>query len=348
MHNISPSITAKRNYKLHNRPDHPVCMLKKYIQQYFFDFQYVDNLSEEVSIQSNFDELLIPPDHSSRRPTDTYYVDENTILRTHTSAHQTALLRQGVRKFLVTGDVYRKDTIDKTHYPVFHQMEGVKIVEKGDPLDGDPLDDLVATLKGLMHHLFPGSIYRILEDDFPFTRPSIQIEVKTGKGWMEVLGAGVIHPQILKNCQIEGSGWAFGLGIDRLLLQLCQIPDIRYLWTEDVRFLEQFKDGLTTFREYSRYPAMYRDIAFWVPDYQENEEGLWRQYHDFCSLVRELSTDTIEHIELLDRYRKNGSTSLAFRIGYRSHERTLTNEEVNHLQAVVRSQVEEQLDVVLR
>lgn len=348
MHNISPNIAAKRNSKLHNRADHPVCMMKKYIQQYFFGFEYVDNLSEAVNIQNNFDDLLIPEDHPSRRATDTYYVNEKIVLRTHTSAHQSELLRQRKQKFLVTGDVYRKDTIDKTHYPVFHQMEGVKILSKEEYPQADPLDDLVVTLKGLMHYLFPGHMYRILEDYFPFTQPSIQIEVKTEKGWMEVLGAGVIHPQILKNCGVVGSGWAFGLGIDRLLLQLCQISDIRYLWSEDARFLGQFKNGLTTFREYSRYPAVYRDIAFWVPAYQENEEGLWMQYNDLCSLVRELSTDKIERVALLDQYHKDGSTSLAFRIEYRSHERTLTNEEVNDIQESVRHQVAEQLQVVLR
>lgn len=80
-----------------------------------------------MTIEQNFDELLIPPDHVSRQPSDTYYVDDQRVLRCHTSAHQTALLRQGEQRFLVCGDVYRRDEVDSTHYPVFHQMEGVRI-----------------------------------------------------------------------------------------------------------------------------------------------------------------------------------------------------------------------------
>lgn len=90
-------------------------------------FHVFDNLPPIVTIEQNFDELLIPPDHVSRQPSDTYYVDDQRVLRCHTSAHQTALLRQGEHRFLVCGDVYRRDEVDSTHYPVFHQMEGVRI-----------------------------------------------------------------------------------------------------------------------------------------------------------------------------------------------------------------------------
>lgn len=91
-------------------------------------FQVFDKLPPIVSVEQNFDELLIPPDHVSRQPSDTYYVDDQRVLRCHTSAHQTALLRQGEDRFLVCGDVYRRDEVDSTHYPVFHQMEGVRVL----------------------------------------------------------------------------------------------------------------------------------------------------------------------------------------------------------------------------
>lgn len=90
-------------------------------------YRIFDSLPPIVTIEQNFDELLIPPDHVSRQPSDTYYVDDRRVLRCHTSAHQTTLLRQGEQRFLVCGDVYRRDEVDSTHYPVFHQMEGVRI-----------------------------------------------------------------------------------------------------------------------------------------------------------------------------------------------------------------------------
>lgn len=95
-------------------------------------FQVFDNLPPIVTVEQNFDELLIPPDHVSRQPSDTYYVDDQRVLRCHTSAHQTALLRQGEDRFLVCGDVYRRDEVDSTHYPVFHQMEGVRVLTEAE------------------------------------------------------------------------------------------------------------------------------------------------------------------------------------------------------------------------
>ena len=183
MNNLTPSIQQKRLQKLHNQPRHPICMLKKEIQAYLSDFECYDHLSEVVSLQENFDDLRIAPNHPSRRISDTYYIDEGHVLRTHTSAHQTTLLRQGVRQFLATGEVYRKDTIDRYHYPVFHQMEAIRIVNHDQPLE-----DLIQTLSGLIEHVLPGVEYRILDDSFPFTDPSIQVEAKWGDEWVELLG----------------------------------------------------------------------------------------------------------------------------------------------------------------
>jgi phenylalanyl-tRNA synthetase alpha chain len=344
MNNISKSINEKRLLKLHNNPNHPICQLKEKIQLYFYDFDKFDHLSEVVSIQDNFDDLLIPAHHPARSLNDTYYVDDEHVLRTHTSAHQNRLLRQGYTKFIATGDVYRKDTIDKTHYPVFHQMEGVKIVQEGT----DPLIDLKITLEGLIHYLYPGKEYRFLDDYFPFTNPSLQIEVLQETEWMEVLGAGVIEPKILKNCGINGTGWAFGLGIDRLLLSYCNIPDIRYLWTSDPRFISQFKNGLTIFKEYSKYPPVLKDVSFWVNNYHETGEQMWNQHNNFCEIIREVGRDLIESVSLIDKFHRKGKTSLAYRIIYRSNDRTLVNSEINEIQENIRKEIEETFDIELR
>src|SRR5690606_24253001 len=197
-------------------------------------------------------------------------------------------------------------------------------------------------------YLYPGKEYRFLDDYFPFTNPSIQIEVKQDSEWMEVLGAGVIQPQILKNCNINGTGWAFGLGIDRLLLSYCNIPDIRYLWTNDTRFINQFKNGLTTFKEYSKFPPVLKDVSFWVHNYAETGENIWNQHNNFCEIIREVGQDLIENVSLIDKFNKFDKTSLAYRITYRSNDRTLLNSEINTIQENIRKEIAEKFDIELR
>lgn len=124
--NIPHTVRAKLNHKLHKRRGHPIKIIKNYIHEYFHNFNKYDDMPNIVNIKNNFDDLLIPQDHPSRKMSDTYYISSDTILRTHTSAHQTELLSQGETQFLVTGDVYRKDEINSRHYNIFHQMEGVK------------------------------------------------------------------------------------------------------------------------------------------------------------------------------------------------------------------------------
>lgn len=303
-----------------------------------------DDLDEVVSIQDNFDKLLVPLDHPARSANDTYYLNDDFVLRTQTSAHQNQVLVQGYHQFIVTGDVYRKDTIDKTHYPVFHQMEVVKLVPDGV----DALEDLKKTLQGLIEYLYPDKKYRFLDDHFPFTAPSLQIEVMQNGEWMEVLGAGVIHRDILKNCKIQATGWAFGLGLDRLVMSFCNIPDIRYFWSEDERFISQFKNGLVEFKAYSKFPPVYKDISFWVNNYVENREKNWIEYHNLCEMIRDKGHDLIESITLVDQYTKADKTSLAYRIAYRSNERTLLNAEINVIQDSIRRNLAEKFSIILR
>jgi phenylalanyl-tRNA synthetase alpha chain len=343
--NITELINEKRLAKFHNNPNHPICQMKELIQSHFTGFSFFDTLNEAVTTKANFDDLLIPKDHPARSMNDTYYVDENTVLRTHTSAHQNDLMNAGETKFLVAGDVYRKDTIDKSHYPVFHQIEGVKIVADSE----DPLEDLKNTLIGLVNFLFPGKEYRFLDDYFPFTNPSLQIEVKvTDDYWMEILGCGVIEPKILENCGIKGHGWAFGLGLDRLLLYKANIPDIRYLWTSDQRFIKQFSKGLTEFKEYSKFPITVRDISFWITGTPLKNKEHWEEHNNFCEVCREVGNDLIESISQVDRFEKDNRVSFAYKIVYRSNNRTLLGDEINDMQTILRSKVVEKFRVTLR
>jgi len=339
--NITKSIYEKMNRNIHNTKNHPIEIVKNKIYNYFGDsFEKFDNLSSKVNVLDNFDKLLIPKTHPARSFSDTYYFDENTCLRTHTSAHQNELLSKGYKKFLVTGDVYRKDEIDSSHYPVFHQMEGVCVVEDNQ----DVKEEFINTIKGLVEFLFPGCEYRFNDDYFPFTNPSFEVEVKFNGEWLEILGGGIVQNEILKNNNLENKkAWAFGLGLERLAMILFKIPDIRYFWTTDERFLNQFKSGeIIEFKEYSKYPPCHKDISFWL-----NEDY---NYNNFCEIVREMGGDFVENISLIDNFTnsKTNKTSHCYRITYRSNDRSLTNEEVDLVQNKVRNLIQNELNLELR
>lgn len=332
---IPAIISEKMNRKLHLQPDNPICLVKDKIIKLFKDFEHFYFDDPVVSVEQNFDQLLIPKDHPSRSHGDTYYVDENKVLRTHTSAHQCTLLESGKKKFIVTGDVYRRDEIDRCHYPVFHQMEGVSLSQ------GNVLFELKWTMRALVHGLFGEIEYRFVDSYFPFTNPSYELEILWKGEWIEVAGMGIIHPDILKSCGIAGEGWAFGLGLERLAMILCEIPDIRLFWTEDKRFANQFKNGLTKFIPYSKYPPCYKDVSLWAlnPSYNHN---------DFYELVREIGGDLIESVKLTDTFSKPGKgVSYCYRINYQSLDRVLENEEINLIQERVR-QATKKLLVELR
>ncbi|KAH7432484.1 hypothetical protein KP509_07G024500 [Ceratopteris richardii] len=298
--NVPDTVFSKLGLHLHRRDDHPLGILKNEIYKYFDEkfsgkYQKFDDLSPIVSVTSNFDDVLVPPDHVSRRYNDTYYINSDTVLRTHTSAHQAEKLREGCTHFLVTGDVYRRDSIDATHYPVFHQMEGFRVFSQAEweaaGVDGTSfaLQDLKETLEGLAKRLFGDVETRWVDTYFPFTNPSLELEIFFQGDWLEVLGCGVTEPAILENNGRAGTvAWAFGLGLERLAMVLFDIPDIRLFWSSDPRFTSQFKAGQLgiKFKPFSKYPPCYKDISFWINDaFTEN---------NLCEVVRGIAGDLAE------------------------------------------------------
>ncbi|GAX80523.1 hypothetical protein CEUSTIGMA_g7961.t1 [Chlamydomonas eustigma] len=354
--NITDYIYEKIGVNLHHQPNHPIGIIKQAIYDYFEasspgTFSKLDDLYPVVTTTANFDEMLVPPDHVSRSPNDTYYVSSDKVLRCHTSAHQAETLRKGLNAFLVTGDVYRRDSIDATHYPVFHQMEGVRVFSETEwsasGLDATEFAarDLKATLEGLAKHLFGNVECRWLDTYFPFTEPSYELEIFFNGKWLEVLGCGVMQQTILdKNYKPGHRAWAFGLGLERLAMVLFDVPDIRLFWSGDERFLSQFKAGdlKARFKPYSKFPPCYKDMAFWTsPEFSEN---------NLCELVRGIGGDLVEEVVLIDSFTspKNNKTSNCYRITYRSMNRSLTDEEINALQDKVRADTAEKLKVQLR
>eukprot|EP00457_Paulinella_chromatophora_P006537 gb/GEZN01006555.1/.p1 GENE.gb/GEZN01006555.1/~~gb/GEZN01006555.1/.p1 ORF type:complete len:398 (+),score=37.35 gb/GEZN01006555.1/:99-1292(+) len=349
--NVPDQVLAKVGQNLHLQLDHPLNILKTKIEEYFKKsypgseggragmFKTFDDLHPKVSTVKCFDELLTPKDHVSRRPTDTFYFDEKTVLRTHTSAHQTDLMRQGNYAFLVAGDCYRRDEIDYSHYPVFHQMEGVRLWEKTEKSIEEVRTELKVTLEGLSDHLFGQVEKRWVDAYFPFTDPSLELEIFFEGQWLEVLGCGVVHDTILTDfCKLPNKrGWAFGLGLERLAMVLFGIPDIRLFWSTDPRFTEQFKGGkIGKFKPFSKYPPVFKDISSWWPE----------EYHDndFFQQIRDIAGDWVEKVELIDTFThpKTNRTSKCFRITYRSMERTLLNSEVDEVNFRVRDALVQQ------
>jgi phenylalanyl-tRNA synthetase alpha chain len=363
--NITEAIASKVGHELHKQKDHPLNAVKlkiedfcqeyakkKYFKSSTSQFAIFDSLKPLVTPKACFDDLLVKPDHVSRSMSDTYYVSDELVLRTHTSAHQTELIASNNDLFLCSGDCFRRDEIDSSHYPVFHQMEGVKIFDQAELVNGDEIieKDLKELLTGLATHLFGNVEMRWSSDYFPFTNPSFELEVNFEGEWLEVLGCGVIEPDVLANAGKKGSkGWAFGLGLERLAMILYKIPDIRLFWTKDERFHNQFigiSDDLNkkiVFTSYSKYPFCYKDVSFWLP-----EKGL--HVNDVYEVIRGVAGDLVERVDLFDKFtnKKTGRNSHAYRITYRHMDRSLTNAEIDEIQFRLRDQLVETLDIELR
>ena len=194
--NIPPHIAALVGRGLHTKENHPIGIVRAKIQDYFStldqEYKIFDAEDPIVTCTQCFDDLRINPDHPGRSPSDTYYIDDKTLLRTHTSAHQSMHLRDGYERFLCAGDVYRRDEIDASHYPAFHQLEAVKLFDPSEVKGADGLskeewlaspeckmisDDLKNVLEGLMDHLFGPVEKKWSEDFFPFAEPSFECEI---------------------------------------------------------------------------------------------------------------------------------------------------------------------------
>lgn len=347
--NVPPNIWKKTNTNLHTAPCNPLNTLRRAIEGYMEEthpslFTTQTKLSPIVSVTDCFDDLLVPQDHPSRQFSDTYYINKDTLLRTHMTAHDPHLLRAGIQAALLTGDVYRRDTIDRTHYPVFHQVDAYRLYDASH--DREAIEqDLKSVLEKLAQKLFGSDAQlRWVGAYFPFTTPSFELEVLWKGDWLEVLGCGLLHRQVLQRAGIADNidGWAFGLGLERLAMVLFDVPDIRLFWSQDERFLCQFADGSLRrrFKPFSIYPSVEKHVSFWL-------DGKFHE-NDFCQTARSVGGDLVENVAVIDRFEKGGRTSLCFSIVFRSLHRSLTHVEVNEIHERLRREVAQTLPVILR
>ncbi len=234
---------------------HPMYNVLDQIKDIFIGmgFEIVDGPEVELA-DYNFTKLNIDEGHPSRDWTDTFYFTEDgkILLRTQTSPMQVHAMETKSLpiRMIAPGRVYRKDEVDATHSPMFHQIEGM-VIDKGVTMA-----DLKATLNLVVEKIYgKGTVTRFRPHHFPFTEPSCELDIQChkcggkgcptckGEGWIEVLGAGMVHPKVLSGCGIDPdvySGWAFGMGLERLAMGEYKITDLRLIFENDVRFLEQF------------------------------------------------------------------------------------------------------------
>lgn len=247
---IDITLTGKKQFlgKLH-----PMTVVENEIKDIFMGMGF--NIADGPEVDDDyhvFEALNLPPDHPARDTQDTFYITDNILLRTQTSSVQVHVMetQKPPIRIISPGRVYRSDAVDATHSPLFHQIEGL-VVDKGITMS-----DLKGTLEMLMKKIYGNDCkLRFRPHHFPFTEPSCEVDISCfncgGKGcsmckdegYIELLGAGMVHPKVLEGCGIDSSvysGFAFGLGLERMVMGRYDINDLRLLYENDLRFLEQF------------------------------------------------------------------------------------------------------------
>lgn len=232
---------------------HPINVVADEMKDLFIGMGYTVADGPEVEFDYyNFEALNIPDSHPARDTQDTFYIIDNMLLRSQTSSVQVRVMEETKPpiKIICPGKVYRADNVDATHSPIFHQIEGL-VVDKGVTMG-----DLKGTLEVFAKHMFgENTKIRLRPHHFPFTEPSAEVDVSCwtcggkgckmckGEGWIEVLGCGMVHPDVLRRCNIDPevySGFAFGIGVERTAMARFGITDMRHLFEGDMRFLSQF------------------------------------------------------------------------------------------------------------
>jgi len=320
------------------------------------DFDVVE-APEIVPADISFDLFDFPADHPARSKSDTYYVDGKNILRTHTTIMWYYYLKNSNIKNQISklesvgalsyGKVYRRDEIDRHHMNVFHQMDGWYLCPREQRVI--TTKDLQDILIKIAQAVFGKDVkYRFNEDKFPYTDPSLEMEIDKGDGrWIEILGSGVVSGTVLEKLGVDSSvynGWAFGFGLERLAIASMELPDIRLLWSNDERVKKQLVLG-NKFKEVSKFPPITRDISFIVSkNFVPN---------DYFDLIRDLGGDLIEEVALLDHYDDSvkfgpDKTSYTYRIIYRSNERTLQTSEIDPIQEKITQETTKQFNAQIR
>lgn len=384
--NLTPRLIEHATKKLYKQPNNPLYLISQRIRHFFqvreqdgYRYDEFSYDSPVVSVEDNFDSLLVPKNHVSRSKSDTYYVNSNYLFRSHTSAHQTDCLRKNSLAFISIADCFRRDQIDRSHFPAFHQCEVFRLFNHkqalGDKHSANDLYDqtsietsskqacydqrassfveqkLKATIEEFVKEFFdkPNLQTRWVDAYFPFTHPSFELEILWRDKWMELLGCGVVRDEILRNVGLRDHiGFAAGFGLERFGMLKYDIPDIRLFWTKDTGFTHQFENkspfDSITFKSFSNCPQCINDLSFWL------DNSINYDPNDFYDLCRSIAGDLVEQVQLIDEFHhpKTGRTSHCYRVVYRAPDRVLTKDEVNVIHNQIAKTTELQYNVELR
>ncbi|KAK2195383.1 bifunctional Phenylalanyl-tRNA synthetase/Ferrodoxin-fold anticodon-binding domain superfamily/Ferrodoxin-fold anticodon-binding domain/Class II Aminoacyl-tRNA synthetase-Biotinyl protein ligase (BPL) and lipoyl protein ligase (LPL)/Aminoacyl-tRNA synthetase [Babesia duncani] len=297
------------------------------------------------------------------------------VLPTHTTSRLPQMLQSGYTSAIYSGQVFRRDEIDSQHFPVFHQLDGFMLFTSEDLIAvakrHGPFEDissgiiahLKSTLEDLIYFLFnlvDGKVEKPElrwdhETSFPFTDPSMELHVKHKDKWVEILGCGQLKRVIIDN-GLDSSdsvvgGWAFGIGLERLAMVLCNIKDIRQFWETDERFLKQyaqckFTRRLVTFKAYSKNPPVIRDISFFINPLDK----VTRFNHEaFCELVKKVGAPLVESVDLIDCFdHETQGSSRCYRIIYRAMGANLTSGAVNEVHGAIEGALVDAFNIIVR
>ncbi len=348
---------------------------------YFKDFTIFSS-PEVVKEFETFDLFYFPEDHVARRPSDSYFLektankDDNLLLRPHTTimwyhylvwANWIEILKKDSEiKLLSYWKTYRVDELDKTHHECFHQIDWLKItLKEKEIINQNTLKEvLTQTIKSIFWEKVE---FRFNVDTFPYTTDSLEVEVKNGDKWLEVLWAWVVKWEVLEKLWIDSTKynwWAFWFGIERLAMALKKIPDIRIFWNQDKRILSQWGNLDIPYKEISQFPPVYKDISMIIPkskfifDDKELEEiKLTREtesnFFAITWIIRDIWDPLIEEVRIIDTYENdkkfwNDKKSITIKITFRAIDRTLTNEEINKIYFEIRKKITRDLAYELR
>jgi len=302
-----------------------------------------------VAVEDNYDKLLIGKDNISRSSTYTHYVDDRHILRTHTSAHMPQILEELAKRndwndvvVLLPGLAYRRDVTDRTHLGVLHQLDMWRVIKNTSQKPAITKDDLLSVVNGVADVAAPGWKLRIVDNPHPYTRGGIEVNaVKDGRD-IEILECGLTSDKLLQNTGLdpeEYSGWALGMGLDRLVMTLKSIPDIRYLRSANPDIAKQMVD-LSLYNDVSHQPSIKRDMSYSIPqDYVEEDinEDIRNALGDNMNILEsvEILSETASE-KLPDSIRqrlgcKTDQKNVLVRITLRHLEKTLSNIQANEI-----------------
>ena len=385
MTNITPTVSSLLEKQLHVSPDHPISIVKQKVYEYFQKnhvdqnrnplFTTFDDLSPVTTQAQNFDYCLMPDGHKDRSEDENIFINEQTMLRCHMTAHVVDLIEKGYSRFLCSGDVYRYDMYDNTHSDLFHQTEVTSLFTADELHLREVFDKTIrmstsdteerqlvhteeavtaisSKVKEIVEDIILGELlagegikYRWVDNYLPFSRPDFDMEVMFNDEWLEIASAGMLKQEIVDRAgATDKINWNFALGLDRIAMVLFKIPDIRLLSSSDERVLASLSENPGGYSS-TGHPFHWKELVFWIP-YDIGSYSFERKFYQFLRMV---AGDSVERVMLVDNYQHPETKQVQhrYRITYRKWEKPMGKEDVDMCHDSIKKQAEKYLKIEL-